>query len=334
MQNTTACHLDVRAARFDLGTVKEWSQLEDGLINLSFKVKTERGNFVLQRLSSLWNEKVIDDYISVQRYLRTNGLFVPVLLPSKEGAFFCREDGFLWRAFEYVPHDTVQTPTPIIAYEAGRMLGRFHRLMDHMNFQPTFSLEGFHDTLAIIRKLEKTWNRSSSAEKREVAHESYDFIQTEYNDLCFRMSHSCTGIIHGDPKLLNFLFKENKAVALLDLDTMMKGSRLLDIGDALRSWSRVKPSTSEFLPNVFHSAYQGYVAESEWIRYSREEVRKAAGYVTLELSARYLTDYFEESYFPLKSTYRNRAEQNLARCRRYLEYYRNLMEDTRSCLLL
>jgi aminoglycoside phosphotransferase (APT) family kinase protein len=130
-------------------------------------------------------------------------------------------------------------------------------------------------------------------------------------------------VIHGDPKFNNFLFKDGKAISLLDLDTLMLASPLLDVGDAFRSWCRKKPATSEFMSDVFNAALKGYRSQS-CFEIGASEAKNAMSLITLELSARYLIDYFEESYFPLKAQkYATLAEQNLSRCRRYIDYYVN-----------
>lgn len=321
------------AAQFHLGKLLNAERLDNGLINTSYKVESERGLFVLQRLSSLWDERVIDDYCAVQRYLRTHGLFVPVLLQTRTGQFHVKNSEGLWRAFEYVPHEHVETPTPALAYEAGTLLGRFHALMSRSSFSPTFTLPGFHDTPSLLTKLNTTMHAPHYAKKAAAVRQEYALIANiiEHHYL---PADTQRVVIHGDPKLNNFLFRNEQAIALLDLDTMMLGSPLLDIGDALRSWCRRKPATSEFMPAIFDAALKGYRAQS-CFEISQREAKHAMGLLTLELAARYLLDYFEESYFPLKAEkYATRAEQNLARCRRYLDYYKNFTGDVKENHLL
>ncbi len=320
-------HLSRLAQQFNLGKLLKSEKLESGLINDSYKIETDRGIFVIQRLSSLWNEKVIDDYCQVQRYLRTNGVFVPVLLQNTVGKAFVADEQGLWRTFEYVPHDVIITPIPDIAEEAGAMLGRFHSVMSSSSFRPTFVLPGYHNTFLIIKNLKECLANREYEEKVKNIWKESECIFEGLKDpsLPFRTKKN---VIHGDPKLLNFLFKNNHVTALLDLDTMMDASPLLDLGDALRSWCRRKPSTSEFLPEIFDAALKGYNRESHFPcnSFLAKECMKI---ITLELAARYLIDYFRESYFPLKSEkYKTKSEQNLARCRRYLEYYQNFIGGT------
>ncbi len=60
-----------------------------------------------------------------------------------------------------------------------------------------------------------------------------------------RLSHR---VIHGDPKAANFLFAADtdRAVSLIDFDTVKPGLLLHDLGDCLRSccnpWARALPT--------------------------------------------------------------------------------------------
>ncbi len=320
--------LEAVARYFSLGLIQSAQKLDNGLVNESFLVRTTQGNFMAQALNGkLWDERVINDYCSVQRYLRTNNLFVPVLLPGQKGSYFYKNKGTLWRGFEYVQHDSVTTVTPFLAAEAGAMLGRFHTLMARSSFTPTFILKGFHDTSAIRQRLQTVARLPAHREKAMLIAPELAFLEKTI-ETHYLPTDAQKIVIHGDPKIDNFLFREGKPIALLDLDTMMYASPLLDIGDAFRSWCRRKPASSEFLPEVFGSAFSAYNTTAPF-QYTFAGVKSAMGLITLELASRYLTDYFEESYFLHKADkYATPAEQNLARCRRYVEYYQNMMAYT------
>ncbi|PIN93706.1 hypothetical protein COU54_02005 [Candidatus Pacearchaeota archaeon CG10_big_fil_rev_8_21_14_0_10_31_24] len=318
MENKTLENL----GEYDLGTLLRLDKLENGLINLTLKAETDLGKFIIQRLSPIWDERVISDYSEVQHHLRTNGLFVPVLLRTKSGKSFHTIDDKIWRVYEYVPNDLVITPTPQIAYESGKMLGRFHNLMSTSSFRPKFKLKDFHNTPKIIDRLSENFKNPEYREKASSVSQEYELITQNIREH-YLSQNANQIVIHGDPKLNNFLFKDERAIGMLDLDTMMHASPLLDLGDGLRSWCRKKPSTSEFLPEIFESAVEGYFSTAPF-QYCFQGVKNAMGLLTLELSSRYLNDYFEESYFPLnKEKYSSKAEQNLTRAKRYLDYYKN-----------
>jgi Ser/Thr protein kinase RdoA (MazF antagonist) len=279
------------AEQFGLGSIEDYKRLENGLINQSFKVKTVRGQFVLQKLSPIWDARVIDDYRTVQAYLRTSGVHVPVLMNDRDGRPYFLKDKCIWRAFEYIPNDPIESPTPELAFEAGALLGRFHTSMAGTQLKPAFKLEGYHDTPSIMSKLRFVYSNPAFASKAVRAKREYALISNVIE------AHSLPRdveriVIHGDPKFNNFLFKDGKAISLLDLDTLMLASPLLDVGDAFRSWCRKKPATSEFMSDVFNAALKGYRSQS-CFEIGASEAKNAMSLITLELSARYLIDYFE-----------------------------------------
>ena len=197
--------------------------------------------------------------------------------------------------------------------------------MAKSSFLPKFTLPGFHDIRKVRQKLRDVASLNHNRKKFNLVREELSFLKQQFEQTYFPRKISPKIVIHGDPKLNNFLFHNNKAIALLDLDTMMRASPLIDIGDALRSWCRQKPASSEFMPEIFESAIKGYFGTAPF-RYSIPGVKSAMGLITLELAARYLTDYFEESYFSLKrDKYQTLAEQNIVRCRRYIDYYKNFI---------
>ena len=61
-------------------------------------------------------------------------------------------------------------------------------------------------------------------------------ILIEWDEICMTLPKR---VVHYDTKMNNFLFekKTNKIVALIDLDTLMPGCILSDIGDVIRTYS-------------------------------------------------------------------------------------------------
>jgi Ser/Thr protein kinase RdoA (MazF antagonist) len=307
---------------FRLGQVREETELKDGLVNTSYKVETDRGVFVVQGLSPIFDERVIQDYEEVQRYLRTNGLFVPVLLSSTEG-HPCHSNGKVWRAFEYVPNTGPGKINPDKAYEMAKTLRKFHELMRKKEFKPRFKLDGFHDTPRIIAKLDACIENPEYAEKARKVEREYDFIRKNIETHYLPEDLEKT-VIHGDPKQQNFLFDGDRVIAILDLDTMMHGSELIDLGDGFRAWGEQRDGG--FDREVFHAAVEGY--NSPKPLYDEAMIMKSVGLINLELAARFLTDFFEESYFNWDSKkYSSSAEHNLARTRFQLKYYQNFSKE-------
>jgi Ser/Thr protein kinase RdoA (MazF antagonist) len=306
--------------KFGLGTIAELKKLRGGIINLSYKVESSRGSFVLQNLNPTWDERVIQDYQNVQSFLRTRGISVPVLLPTKSGAYSYQNENGIWRIFEYIENDGKTKPTPEIAFEAGTLLGKFHQIMSKTTFKPKFKLEGFHQTQKIIGELERVFADKRYSQMHTQLEDEYETIIRDTPTYYLESKNKV--VIHGDPKLDNFLFKNQKAIAILDLDTIMLSDELIDLGDAMRSWCRT--DSREFSKDMFNAGMEGYSSQSEK-KFSDEQVLDATKLITLELSARFLIDFFKQEYFSWdEQNFKSRAEHNLARCRNCLSYYRSM----------
>ena len=258
--------------------------------------------------------------------MTTRNLFVPYLIHTLRGNPFAVNHNSLWRAFEHVPNDNVSESTPETAYDAARTLGKFHSILATSRFKPSFQLPGFHDTRSILAKLERLSLLPENAEKAELAREDINFLLQEIPKF-YLSQNEANQVIHGDPKLANFLFRDGRVIATLDLDTMMLSSPLIDLGDGFRSWTRKKPSTPEFKKEVFEAGVLGYRAGNPNYPITPDKVKQAMALITLELSARYLNDFFEENYFSLSPKYPSRREQGLTRSRRYKAFFDNFMNS-------
>lgn len=118
--------------------------------------------------------------------------------------------------------------------------------------------------------------------------------------------------IHGDTKIENFLFdaETGAAIALVDLDTIMPHSWLVDWGDMVRSLCNVAGETERDLDlirvdkEIYSEVTRGFLSE---IRSATPEeialMPRAVASIALELGIRFLADYLRgDTYFQLGLT--------------------------------
>jgi len=306
------------ANEFSLGTIQRTQRLNGGKVNVSYDVTTEDGRFVLQNLSEIFDTSIITDYQQVQRFLRTHGVMVPVLLPTATGAYHVTNDRGFWRAFEYIENDPVEDTFPDIAFESGKMLGRFHEVMKHCSFKPVSKIPHFHETAWYLETLRSVF--SKRPDRQQTTKHLYEYIMSQAE--LQKIEDDAHQTLHGDPKYANMLFRNNTSIAILDLDTMMQGSPLLDIGDGLRSWTKYADST--FDPVCFRKGVAGYLSETD-SAYNGADCKQAMKTITLELATRYLIDAFEETYFTWDDTkYPSAYAHNLERAQRTLRFLESI----------
>ena len=116
-------------------------------------------------------------------------------------------------------------------------------------------------------------------------------------------------VIHGDPKIENFLFCSStlRVKALVDLDTIMPFTWLADWGDMIRSLVNVAGEKERDLDNVkidrevFEAVAKGFLATTKKLTDAEAALLVPAILIlTLELAIRFLTDYLRgDVYFRL-----------------------------------
>jgi len=275
---------------------------------------------VLQRVNPIFSAEVNVDIAAVTEHLGRKGLVTPRLVPTRDGALWFEHEG-VWRVLtriDGVCHDALSRPTQ--ARAAGRILAEFHRAVSDLDHRFRNRRLGVHDTARHLRIL-----REALAEHR--SHRHFDVIEPlaqRVLDAAATLPPLPTTpdrIVHGDPKISNLLFAHgsDRALCLIDLDTLSRMPVTLELGDALRSWCN--PATEDaasarFVREFFDAAIEGYakaaqgfLAEAEW-----SAIPRGALTITVELAARFCADSLRESYFGWnRARYESSSAHNQAR---------------------
>jgi hypothetical protein len=130
-------------------------------------------------------------------------------------------------------------------------------------------------------------------------------------------------VTHSDTKFNNILFnKSDKAIAVIDLDTVMPGFVLYDFGDAIRTGAANAAEDEEDLDKIginldlFRAYSTGYlsIARSFLNRCEIDNLAFSARVMTFIIGLRFLTDYIDgDHYFRINS-----INHNLVRARAQL----------------
>jgi thiamine kinase-like enzyme len=249
------------------------------------------------------------------------GVRLPTPRPADDGAAFVRaSDGGIWRMMEYVsPSRTLShVQNQAQAAEIGRTLGRFHRLGSHVDPRDMqIALPGFHHTPGYLAALDQTLAMTGDQHNAPSADapiaDALAFIETRRAlvrvlDDAVRAGLTTTRVIHGDPKLDNLLFDQanDRALCLIDLDTVQPGLLHHDIGDCLRSCcNRAGEATDagvaiQFDLDVCSGILAAYGAETRDLLSPPEValIYASIRLIPFELGLRFLTDHLRgDRYF-------------------------------------
>jgi len=219
--------------------------LLQGYINHSFKI-VDKGipKFLLQQLNpTVFHdiEGLMCNLQAILPFLNQKGYASIDLMPTKARISFYKDsDGQYWRLMTYIPESISYNTTkdPKVAYEAGRILGIFHKLLkDVPKTALVETIPGFHDLEKRLTEFHKA-KKNASQDRLEKAKEWILFANTLVAETGANIPQELPiRICHNDTKLNNFLFskKTGKALCLIDLDTVMPGYFHFDFGDAIRT---------------------------------------------------------------------------------------------------
>jgi Ser/Thr protein kinase RdoA (MazF antagonist) len=176
---------------------------------------------------------------------------------------------------------------------------------------------------------------NASGERLEIAKDDikdcqeFFFLVKEYESL-INTGAMPLRIMHNDTKISNILFDQNtrKAVCVIDLDTLMPGYFIYDLGDMIRTF--VSPVSEEerdlnkivIRKPIYDSLLKGYLSEMDGVL--KDEERKAVDFsgkmMTYIMALRILADYLNGDIY-YNTTY---PRQNLVRAKNQISLLKKL----------
>ncbi|MEG1608371.1 MAG: aminoglycoside phosphotransferase family protein, partial [Clostridia bacterium] len=255
-----------------------------------------------------------------------------------KSSFKC-EDGDYWRCTVLIEDgEAYENAVNGEVFEmTGKAFGEFLYMLEDF---PVDSLceviPNFHNTPDRFEKFKIALKENISKRKRACKPEvEFAFSCEKYVGKIVKMLASGeipTRVTHNDTKINNLLVDRNtgKALCVIDLDTIMKGSLLYDFGDGIRSGCNTaledepKLDLVHFDMEMYEHFTKGFV---EGVGKSLTQVEKdhlayGAMLITFECGVRFLTDFLNgDVYF--KTSY---PEHNLIRCRTQFKLVKEMIE--------
>ena len=228
-----------------------------------------------------------------------------------------------------------QTPDPLrYAEELGRAMAKAHHFATTLDpTQFAISLPGFRDPHHYWREFQLARQNGWPDRLAETA-DSLTYLADRHAALTqirdqILLGHIRQTVIHGDTKIENFLFDAaGSAIALVDLDTVMAGSWLMDWGDMMRSLTnpvgeKADPSDVKFDAAVYKAARAGYLSVAQAPENEIALMEAATLGTTLEQALRFLSDYVRgDTYYRLAET--DPPNLNLVRAEVQIELARQM----------
>ncbi|MDR3267457.1 MAG: aminoglycoside phosphotransferase family protein [Tannerella sp.] len=321
----------------------------NGHINDTLKVTTDKGEdkYILQRI----NHRIFTDVEMLQNNIHrvTSHIRkklealgeqdidrkVLTFLPAKNGKWYYFDGENYWRVSLMIPRSqSFEEINVAFSYEAGKAFGNFQSMLSDLpegalgetipNFHNMeFRLQQFHDAVKAnpAGRLDEVQDLVEEIEKRAKAMCMQEIL---YRDGKLKKRTN-----HCDTKVNNILFDENgKVLCVIDLDTVMPGFVLSDIGDFIRTAANTGAEDDENLDNVnvnveiFKAYTQGYMETANSFLTPLEISMLPYGgrLLTYMQTVRFLTDYINgDTYYKI-----HKPKHNLIRTKAQFKLLQSL----------
>ena len=293
----------------------------NGHINSTFILENPKR--ILQKINtSIFQnpEELMENIVAITDFMRKKD---PACITLKVLDFYKDEVGDYYRIYEFIENTrTVENDaSPEDLYQAGACLGRFQKMLRD------FPVETLHEPIKDFHHTPKRLQALKDAIANDIAGR-VSSVQKEI-DFALQFSHEADIVVngledgtilsrvtHNDTKINNYLFEENgpKAICLVDLDTVMPGSLLYDVGDALRlggstaAEDEADLSKVHFKEQSFQAFVNGYLSEmrDDLTEREYELLPFSVRLITYEQGVRFLTDYLNgDTYYKIQHEHHN-----------------------------
>jgi Ser/Thr protein kinase RdoA (MazF antagonist) len=336
----------LEAYGFTYETIK-LQQIGSGHINRTYLLSIPKGNYILQNI----NTQVFKDPNAIANNIQAvaDNLLIhhpdylfPAPIAALNGDLMAQYKDEYWRLLPFVEHTTAfDTLTePKQAYEAAKQFGKLSRLLNNFDtsiLKPT--LPGFHDLVWRYEQFTFALNQASDELKNKAQYEietalHHYFIVGYYRSFEHRRDFP-DRVMHHDTKINNVLLNaaNYEGVCVIDLDTLMPGKFISDLGDMMRTYLCAFSENEKDITKIkiripyFKATVEGYLSEMESILTATEKelILFAGKYIIYMQALRFLTDYLSGSiYYPISYPI-----QNLDRAKNQFKLLSELFQNER-----
>lgn len=306
-------------------------QIDIGLINQTFFVESQNEKFIVQAI----NEKVFKNYkkgleniLLVKKWLLESNFKYE--FPTPIGNQYYDIKNNIWRIYPYVDKTLVfdKINNTKQAYQAAKCLGAFYKCLN--NKQATklhVIIPDFHNGAKRLKQLEESL-LNAPIQRLKLAEQLITIITKQKKTIekfDKLISFLPKRVVHHDTKISNFLFDRdtNNVKAIIDLDTIMPGCVLSDIGEMIRTYCNSEGEESKEISKVIadksiiEQIINGFLSEAEIEKEEKKHLKFSGKAITLIQSIRFLTDYLSgDNYY-----HTNYEDHNLIRAKNQFKLF-------------
>ncbi len=297
----------------------EVKQFGSGLINHTWRVQTHNQTFILQRINDTvfaqphhieHNIKVIAAHLG--RFHPDYRFAAP--LAALDGSEMIHQGGSgFFRVFPFIQgsHSIDVVESAEQAREAAIQFGRFTRLLSGVDVHELkITIPSFHDLTLRFSQFQSALqkgNRERVDAARDLIADLLGFsgIVDAFERIKITPDFKLR-VTHHDTKISNVLFDQNnKGLCVIDLDTVMPGYFISDVGDMMRTYlspvSEEEPDFSKISvrDEIYAAIVDGYYGEmkGELTGLEKQHFLYAGKFMIYMQALRFLTDHLNDDIY-------------------------------------
>ena len=331
-----------------------------GLINHTWKISGTNHQYILQQINKNVFKAPTDianNLVELENYLKQKApeyLFAAPL-PTINGRYLAEDGDNYYRLSPFIKNshtvDFIEQDKQ--AYEAAKQFGKFTRLLKDFDLgKLKYTLADFHN---LTLRVEQFKTALANANGERLKNAAAEILQIEANIDIARVYKQLVDekkipmrVIHHDTKINNILFDDNNCgLCVIDLDTVMPGYFISDVGDMMRTY--LSPANEEetdlskvnINDDYFIAVYKGYMEEmGGTLTAAEKDLFIYSGRFMIYMQAiRFLTDFLNgDIYYYTEYPGHNlvRTQNQLTLLKRYLQsedtFYRYIKQTEKATL--
>ena len=244
---------------YEIGELKEFEGISEGVENTNYKLKTEKNSFILTIYEDRVEKKDIPFFLEYMFYLSSNGIKCPLPLRNNNN-FFAEILGKPASVLTFLDGKSTLSVTKEQTYQLGLILGKIHNISINLEIkrENPLGLDSFPNLIKNSKSTAETFSKDLSINMLE----EYNRIKSNWPEGLPK------GIIHADLFPDNILFHEGQISGVIDFSFSCNDFLSYDLSICINAWCF---KDGEFDISLSRNLLKGYQKER---KLSNAEIEK------------------------------------------------------------
>ena len=244
---------------YEIGELKEFEGISEGVENTNYKLKTEKNSFILTIYEDRVEKKDIPFFLEYMFYLSSNGIKCPLPLRNNNN-LFAEILGKPASVLTFLDGKSTLSVTKEQTYQLGLILGKIHNISINLEIkrENPLGLDSFPNLIKNSKSTAETFSKDLSINMLE----EYNRIKSNWPEGLPK------GIIHADLFPDNILFHEGQISGVIDFSFSCNDFLSYDLSICINAWCF---KDGEFDISLSRNLLKGYQKER---KLSNAEIEK------------------------------------------------------------